>query len=214
MNTTTKTAPPSLLQRYSAFKKRHDPFYFLSPKIQHNASLAMIAAAGICTGIIVYQDVYKTMASLCGSGDLGKIAECYAKFEESSEELDKIVEAAGGEAAFQRASEARQEVARKRWEFTKYELSRTRLAEADWGKPFTIDFASHSVLKLPDCGAGGKPGFNFQATEQSTPNLKVHYEPFNGYLLLDLLVETPGGKLAADPSTKARISVFCEGEKP
>lgn len=196
----------------------YDPFSFISPRRQKAISLALLAAAAIFTWQYT-GDARQSFADMCKLYGAADFAQCWRDSAKDREEFLAKIEEAGGLDAFQKAQAKanveRQEAERKRLAFVRRELSRTKLAEAEWGKPIMVDFGGHSVIKLADCGAGGKPGFAFHSTEKSPPGLKVRVGQHNGFLLLDLYTLVPGGELAADASVTARVAVFClEGGKP
>ena len=171
----------------------------LDPKIQAAFALALFLVAGI-TGVQTAGDVQRTFVALC---DHDSLSQCYARLEKAKEG-DKETEA-----FLRQAAEARQAAAKTRQDL----LSRTRLAEAEWGKPYrgpvTMPFADHSVTKIPACPPGERATFSLEL-EKPLADGGIEFPQFGGYWLFDLYRHADGGKVYPRSPRAGALTVFCQ----
>lgn len=197
------------------FPERFDPFRSISPRRQKAIAFGLLAATA---GVAAYewQEVRDVTARLCGTQEPAASA-CHAEAMKTFKEIllggDPYRRAMDEAKANAEAFDKRQaDMGKAIADFQ----SRTRLAEGSWGRPGTAmaEFADHSLIRLPACDSGERPGFGFGPGGNTPANLKIHYEQRGSFLLLDLYTDVPGGRLAADPSFNANVAVFCAPPPP
>jgi len=176
----------------------------LSQTNQIAASL-LIVAASAPPFISSVNGIRQTLDALCGTQSL---SQCHSRLE-----TQKAREATDGE-FFQKAAEARQAEAKTNND----RLSRTRLAETEWGKPyrgpFTVPFADHSIAKMPVCPFGERAAFsiNLSAMDFSEPKAGIGFESpeSNGYWLFDLFRQTADGKVYPRLPVTGTLTILCQ----